>query len=196
MRGRRRPKPSSKAAPTVLYGTAASRSRHNHLADVVSSDDGVDSPTYDGDIESTTTTASRQGTHHYLGASRGAANSSTSTLTSPTSLTFPSNVAAAAATHGTTTSPTVMTGQPKPVNAAAIPLRVPDEPEPAHAALAEFDPAKLTPEDIRAYVQKAIAGDLTRSYKINEPPVGRPVRIYADGMRLMKFIALKILTRS
>ncbi|KLO17738.1 hypothetical protein SCHPADRAFT_956682 [Schizopora paradoxa] len=161
---------------------ASSRSRHNHLADVVSSDDGVDSPTYDGDIESTTSTASRPGTHHFLGASRGAANSSTSTLTSPTSSTFPSNVAAAAATHGTTTAPTVMTGQQKPVNAAAVPLRVPDEPEPAHAALAEFDPAKLTPEDIRAFVQKAITGDIARAYKINEPPVGRPIRIYADGV--------------
>lgn len=75
-----------------------------------------------------------------------------------------------------------MTGQPKPVNAAAVPLRVPEEPEPARAALAEFDPAKLTQEDIRAFVQKAIAGDLTRTYKINQAPVGRPVRIYADGM--------------
>jgi len=158
-----------------------SRTRHNHLVDVVSSDDGVDSPTYDGDIESTTTTASRPGTHHYLGAPRGAANSSTSTLTSPTSLTFPLSVAAAS-THGTTTSPAVLSGQPKTVNAAAVPRRVPEEPAPAHAALAEFDPAKLTPEDIRAFVDKAIAGDLARAYKINPSPVGRPVRIYADGV--------------
>ncbi len=182
--------PSSSAAigggnttSSASRNAASSRSRHNHLAEVVSSDDGVDSPTYDGDVESTTTTtASRTGTHHYLGASRGAANSSTSTLTSPTSLTFPSSVAAAAATHGTTTSPTVMTGQQKSVNAAAVPLRVPQEPEPAHASLAEFDPAKLTQEDIRAFVDKAIAGELTRTYKINKPPVGRPVRIYADGV--------------
>jgi len=169
-------------ASSASRNAASSRSRHNHLAEVVSSDDGVDSPTYDGDVESTTTTASRTGTHHYLGTSRGAANSSTSTLTSPTSLTFPSSVAAAAATHGTTTSPTVMTGQQKSVNAAAVPLRVPQEPEPAHASLAEFDPAKLTQEDIRAFVDKAIAGETTRTYKINKPPVGRPVRVYADGV--------------
>ena len=55
---------------------------------------------------------------------------------------------------------------------------------PAVAAVTEaaFNPAALTPEDIQSFVAKAIAGESKRDYKINPPPVGRPVRIYADGM--------------
>ncbi|KAF8873069.1 hypothetical protein BD779DRAFT_1613719 [Infundibulicybe gibba] len=45
-----------------------------------------------------------------------------------------------------------------------------------------FDPAALTPEDIQAFVQNAINGESWRKYKINPPPIGRPIRIYADGV--------------
>lgn len=59
---------------------------------------------------------------------------------------------------------------------------MPEEPAPVPLAEAEFDPAKLTVEDIQEYVRKAIAGEVERPYKLNPPPVGRPVRIYADGL--------------
>jgi len=68
------------------------------------------------------------------------------------------------------------------VNVAAIPLRIPDEPAPLLSAQTAFSTAALTVEDIQTFVKKAIAGELWRSYKINQPPVDRPVRIYADGM--------------
>lgn len=40
----------------------------------------------------------------------------------------------------------------------------------------------LSSEDIRSFVQRAIDGEEDRQYKINKPPTGRPIRIYADGM--------------
>ena len=67
-----------------------------------------------------------------------------------------------------------------------------------------FNPASLTPEDIQAFVRKAIDDgpegivDLgfdegeaekgeekpraKRGYTINEPPSDRPIRVYADGV--------------
>jgi len=68
------------------------------------------------------------------------------------------------------------------VNVAAVPLRVPEEPAPVHAATVQFDPAALSVEDIQEFVRQAISGEQKRPYKINPPPVGRPVRIYADGV--------------
>lgn len=57
-----------------------------------------------------------------------------------------------------------------------------DAPAAAAVSIAAFNPAALTPEDIQSFAAKAIAGESNRGYKINPPPVGRPVRIYADGM--------------
>jgi choline-phosphate cytidylyltransferase len=68
------------------------------------------------------------------------------------------------------------------VNAAAVPLRVPEEPSPVAASEAAFNPAALTPDDIRKFVQEAIVDSTKRSYKINPPPTDRPVRVYADGV--------------
>jgi choline-phosphate cytidylyltransferase len=48
-----------------------------------------------------------------------------------------------------------------------------------------FNPAALTTDDIQDFVAKAIEGEPDRKYKINPPPVGRPVRIYADGTSLL-----------
>ncbi|GAA6036268.1 hypothetical protein JCM8097_006868 [Rhodosporidiobolus ruineniae] len=42
--------------------------------------------------------------------------------------------------------------------------------------------SNLTPEEIQEHIRTAIAGDPRRPYKIKPPPVGRPVRIYADGV--------------
>jgi choline-phosphate cytidylyltransferase len=46
--------------------------------------------------------------------------------------------------------------------------------------------SRLTPEEMQAKIWEAIQGGAgpdgrPRSYKINRPPTGRPVRIYADG---------------
>ena len=161
--------------------TATSRVRQMHLTEVVS-DDGVDSPTYDGDVETSTSTARAMHQTH-LGSSR-LSGSSTSTLTSPTSAVFPASATTGAPAVTVTEASRSSTVLPEPgqsVNAEAVPLRVPEEPKPVPIAQEEFDPAKLTPEDCQEFVRKAIAGETPRPYKINLPPVGRPVRIYADG---------------
>lgn len=161
--------------------TSAPRARQQ-FSGVVSEDSGVDSPTYDGDIESSTTAGG--GDRDHLGgvSSKGSSlagsishhpSSSTSTLTSPVSTTF------SQAVHEN--EPERNTPVLQSVNVAAVPLTVPDEPAPVPVAMAEYDPARFTPEEVRDYVQKAISGEAPRSYKINSPPVGRPVRIYADG---------------
>lgn len=176
--------------------------RQSHLSGVIS-DDGVDSPTYDGDVETSTntTTTARLVNQQYLGSSR-LSGSSTSTLTSPTSKTFPVTATTAAVsvpggkntptvtvTTASRAGPATSSGLGQSVGAEAAPLTVTDEPAPAPQATAEFDPARLTTEDIRKFVKQAIAGDVTRPYKINQPPVGRPVRIYADGMQTDCFSA-------
>lgn len=207
-----------------------SRARHaagGHLSGVIS-DDGVDSPTYDGDIETTTSTRTVSGsghhghghhqvpsTHSYESSSQlSSASGSVSTLTSPTSATFPSNATQtetaaqiASDTRGMTTTPVVtLTNasgagvvvdtpsvmQQQPVNVAAVPLRVSEEPEPVPVTTAQFSAALLSAEIIRAFVNSAIKGGKTekgisRNYNINEPPMGRPVRIYADGSSSAKY---------
>jgi hypothetical protein len=126
----------------------------HHLQTLLSDSDGVDSPTYDGDVESS---AAHRGAdpqanprastlvHHY--------SSSTSTLSNP----HPETILDA-------TTPDLAT---EPA--------VPDQVEPA------FNPASLNTADIQSFVQKAIVGESWRKYKINPPPSDRPVRIYADG---------------
>ncbi|GAA5931612.1 hypothetical protein JCM10213_003157 [Rhodosporidiobolus nylandii] len=42
--------------------------------------------------------------------------------------------------------------------------------------------SNLTADEIQEHIRRAIAGDPGRDYKIKQPPVGRPVRIYADGV--------------
>jgi len=50
-----------------------------------------------------------------------------------------------------------------------------------------FNAGLLSADVIREFVRKAIDGDGERPYKINKPPRGRPVRIYADGMWRMRY---------
>lgn len=206
--------------------------QHGHLSGVIS-DDGIDSPTYDGDVETTTASARTNVIHSHhapYDASRlSSASGSVSTLTSPTSAGFvpagPSSGATgvtAAEAHSMTTAPAVTltaasqgslsspsvspaaTHAPdplsqQPINVAAVPLLVSEEPPPVPIAAAQFDPANLSADAIRAFVKEAIGGGKTekgveRTYKINEPPVGRPVRIYADGLFL--FLYSNIITYS
>lgn len=86
----------------------------------------------------------------------------------------------------TDSSPPIFIGQP--VNTHAVPLHVTEEPAVAAESESAFNPAALTPDDIRAFVQKAIDGESWRKYKINTPPTDRPIRVYADGTLLQTFI--------
>lgn len=42
--------------------------------------------------------------------------------------------------------------------------------------------SNLSAQEIQDHIKSAIEGQAGRAYKINPPPVGRPVRIYADGV--------------
>ncbi|CDO70446.1 hypothetical protein BN946_scf184999.g87 [Trametes cinnabarina] len=78
-------------------------------------------------------------------------------------------------------------GAPQQSTPAAqpAPLSSPD-PAPSTIGAKEFNPANLSPADIQEFVRACIAGTdplgSTRQYRINPPPEGRPVRIYADGV--------------
>lgn len=125
----------------------------SHLAD---SDTGTDSPTYDGDIESSTNI--KQAVQHRSLLSISSTNSGSPTTTPIVTPT----------TSVTTLHPSV---QAQPIQ----------EPDPVPAAANAFHPSSLSPEDIQAFVRKAMEGEAHRKYKINPPPTDRPVRVYADG---------------
>ncbi|TFK71572.1 hypothetical protein BDN72DRAFT_764786 [Pluteus cervinus] len=152
--------------------TPPARPKHQLAASLLSDSDGVDSPTYDGDIESSATAGPDGHTkpshhHHYH-----------HTFSSVSTLSMHDN-----------TTPNA-DDKPTPIAAGTAPRHPPaflvaqtlDEPAVSAPAQAAFNPAALTPEDIQAFVQKAVDGETTRSYKINRPPTNRPVRIYADGV--------------
>ncbi|KZP09615.1 cholinephosphate cytidylyltransferase [Athelia psychrophila] len=157
--------------------TTVKAARKHQLASDLTSDDGVDSPTYDGDIESSTTAG--PDSHKTLMAP--AHHNRTSSATSSTSVGSPPAIQ----TQGQMSpriaaSPPIFISQPSD---SSVPTpAVGDEPAVAAASRAAFNPAGLTPADIRAFVQKAIDGESWRKYKINSPPTDRPVRIYADGV--------------
>ncbi|KAF5391994.1 hypothetical protein D9757_003308 [Collybiopsis confluens] len=183
------------AAAGLLKGSGSSpvTRRHHLAASFLSDSDGVDSPTYDGDIESSTTagpesphihpSSLRLGHHHSM--------SSTSTLNTPalpgsgTTTDYietpGSEVPSMAFPPSGQGEPVLLSSpsDPYPVSEPAVPSSIPD-------ALS-FNPAALKPEDIQDFVQKAINGGpvegsgAQRAYKINQPPENRAVRIYADG---------------
>ncbi|KAF8064079.1 cholinephosphate cytidylyltransferase [Lyophyllum atratum] len=167
---------------------SVSRVKHQLASSLLSDSDGVDSPTYDGDVESSATagpdtTSSRTPNHHH----HHHYTSSTSTLGTPISPPCPSSSTTPiteqsnpmTSTRATTESKhPVFISHPTP----GFPLHVPEEPAVAAASEAAFSPAALTAEDIQAFVQKAIDGESWRTYKINPPPTDRPMRVYADGV--------------
>lgn len=140
-----------------------SRARHQ-LASSLLSDDGTDSQTYDGDVESSITAGAgqHQAAKGFLFTSLHHA-SSNSTLTSQIEDNPPS--------PSTSRHPT-----PPPT---AQQVLVPEPP--TYNSVLACNPAALQPEDIQAFVQRAINGEPGRPYYINPPPTGRPVRIFADG---------------
>ncbi|KAI0270736.1 hypothetical protein BC834DRAFT_862966 [Gloeopeniophorella convolvens] len=178
-----RPTPATQPrAPGSLAAhptSPALRSRLKHtLSPSMLSDDGVDSPTYDGDIESSTTVG-RDREHPSPVLSYSAA---TSTLTSPASViqSLPAVVAVMAPPSTASSSDAEI--EPVRVIISGSHTTAAPEPAPVRDTARAFNPAALTPEDIQSFVRRAIDGELHRKYKINEPPVGRPVRVYADGV--------------
>ncbi|KAF9054210.1 hypothetical protein BJ165DRAFT_1436875 [Panaeolus papilionaceus] len=218
----------------LKHSTTARNPRHIHLLN--SDSDGVDSPTYDGDVESTSNTLGRTdppallNSHHH-----NHSTSSVSTLSRPTTPALPisstttttssqqqlssvtpsveksnpmsstttttttsavSSSAGLATTNRPATSDTGITNVRAPNPGSHLPIFIsppsqssitksttaPREPAVPETTLAAFDPAALTPEDIQAYVKRAIDGEDWRQYKINPPPTDRPIRVYADGV--------------
>ncbi|KAF5376087.1 hypothetical protein D9615_007733 [Tricholomella constricta] len=167
---------------------SVSRVKHQLASSLLSDSDGVDSPTYDGDVESSATASadvlsSRVPHHHHHHTS------STSTLNTPITPNFPSSSTTPITENGNPMSAmraTTDSNHPvfisPPVHVSVAPLHVPEEPAVAAASEAAFNPAALTAEDIQAFVQKAIDGESWRKYKINPPATDRPVRVYADGV--------------
>jgi len=151
------------------------RAKHHLASSVLSDSDGIDSPTYDGDIESSTTAGfddhSQKISHHHHA-------SSVSTLNTPI-LASSSATTVLDSTTRSTNHPVFLT---QPINTSAAPLLVPEEPAVSAPSESAFNPAALTPDDIQAFVQKALDGESWRTYKINPPPRDRPVRVYADGV--------------
>ena len=125
----------------------SSRARHQ-LTSSMLSDDGTDSQTYDGDVESSITAG--VGQHQ---ASKGYPN------------------LRHASSNSNTSRPT-----PSPTAQQTLVL----EP-PTYKPVPTSNPAALTPEDIQAFVQKAINGEPGRPYRINPSPTDRRVRIYSCG---------------
>jgi len=146
------------------------------VAAVDDEDPGVDSPTYDGDIESYTAPHPHNSlsSHHEQHSS---SENTTSTLTSPISrsVVLPSATSDKTSVHHQTSAFTPST--PSPLAKG----------QPRVGAAPKFDPATATPSEIQLWVQNVIAGHSDqgsgpRNYKINPPPEGRPVVIYADGV--------------
>ncbi len=181
-----RPSASSRAA--LNPKSVGARPRHALAATVVSSDDGgIDSPTYDGDVESIITTRGGppgRETPRY-------ASSIASTLTSP--LLSSSVLHESDDPLETTTTenhplaiPFISQDEARSSGPLAAPALAHSEPVPALISVQAFNPANLTPSDIQEFARACIAGTdplgSQRTFRINPPPTDRPVRIYADGV--------------
>ncbi|KAF8824412.1 hypothetical protein HHX47_DHR8000402 [Lentinula edodes] len=196
------PSSSARARTLVAAGLLKPSSNSNahrkhHLASSFLSDsDGVDSPTYDGDIESSTTagpesphphSSLRLGHHHSMSS-----HSTLNTPALPGSDTTTDYIETPITEGPSSAFPS--TGQyhpvfitppsdpfPHPQNTISEPV-VPS----AIPTALSFNPAALRAEDIQMFVQRAIDGapmegsGTQRAYKVNRPPEDRPVRIYAD----------------
>ncbi len=182
--------PNTSAKLNSTSKGSVARAKHHLASSFLSDSDGVDSPTYDGDIESSTTagpdivSSSKISHHHHA--------SSTSTLNTPVTPAF-----SPATIHAGTIDPALVSrthraeiAAPVFITSPSIPSQVPEEPTVPAASQEAFNPAALTKEDIQAFVQKAIDGETWRNYKIRKPPVDRPVRVYADGLSVSLYRCL------
>ena len=168
------PVPHQKSRAVTTHSNPLKVHNKKHQQVIEDEDPGVDSPTYDGDVESYTTTdpqyinqrdstISPHDTH-------SSSESTTSTMTSPFSRStglYPDS------SHRPPTSSPLTRGETTPT-------------PPALSSGANFNPACITAEGIQKWVKDVIAGHSegapgSRSYKINSPPADRPIVIYADG---------------
>ncbi|KAG9005255.1 hypothetical protein FRB90_010470 [Tulasnella sp. 427] len=160
--------------------------------------EGTDSPTYDGDVESTAATplpSTRPSHYHqsHLSVSTLAGDVADEVPTVTLSVKTPTLAIQDDVTEegakGVEPS-TAPNGGPTTAESKA---HNPQHDDSVHQALADGepapaqisgDPSSFSPEDIRAYVRAAIDGtsQLPRTYQPNKPPSNRPVRIYADGV--------------
>lgn len=166
--------PATAGAPTLVpqrpipRPKQPARSNVHAAAHLVDSDTGTDSPTYDGDIESTTTITKQPTVNNHR------------SLLSIASMASESSTSTSVVTPSASVTPLQIIDHHQD-----NPLMVPEEPSPVPSARKQFNPASLTPEDIQAFVRRAIEGEEHRSYKILHAPTDRPVRIYADGQWIM-----------
>lgn len=190
---------TSTSTTTVTNKAAAHKSLANNnstgagktLLTLGSDDSGMESGTYDGDIESSTTAAaiapSKLFGHHPVRSD----SLTPSPIASPSSPVFPPVIHSI---HSTSPSPPPsfkdsdaplsFMHAPKTPLAIARGLLSPVEHPPQELLQDAFNPAGLSPEDIQEHIRNIIDGVEPRPYKVNEPPVDRPVRIYADGMHI------------
>ena len=140
--------------------------KHQQVID--DEDPGVDSPTYDGDVESYTTTSPQYANHrdstNSLRDAHSSSESTTSTMTSPI---YPDS------SHRPPTSSPLTRGETTPT-------------PPNPSSEDRFAPMDITQEEIQKWVRDVIIGHSkgapgSRYYFINPPPTDRPVVIYADG---------------
>lgn len=159
-----------KTQPHAYQSHAQPHTHHaSRITAILSSDvdDGVDSPTYDGDIESSSTAVAR--------GTEDAPSTSGTPLASPI--------------LATTNEMRLMSDLTLSENLAGRANR-PAEPSAADVALgnitdqaqAPFNPATSSEDEIQSWVKNIILESNTiKSVPINPPPLGRPVRVYADG---------------
>lgn len=149
---------------------------HNkkHQQVIGDEDPGVDSPTYDGDVESYTTAGPQYTNQRDSTISLQDAHSSsggtTSTMTSPFSR--PTDLQPDSSHRPPTSSP-LTRNETTPI-------------PPNHPSEERFAPMNITSEEIQKWVRDVVAGHSegapgSKCYKINPPPTQRPVVIYADG---------------
>lgn len=196
------PSPHSNIQDTVSLSPSTmhdpSRHPNSALAPILSSNisesqrhDRADSPTYDGDVESSAT--GKQDPHPPspdaiiyppLNTIQGRfgeqdlRNSSPSSATSWRDSKIPHILG-----HAGETKPRI-SGSSSPQEASLDCLLSNSEPKSSSAQASVLGSSAMTADDIQAYVQAAIDPDpdSARTYRPRPPPKGRPVRIYADGV--------------
>ncbi|QRV83242.1 cytidylyltransferase domain-containing protein [Ceratobasidium sp. AG-Ba] len=158
---------------------SVSGSRHippSHLG--VESDTGVDSPTYDGDIESSTAAPTPTMRAVDVPGMADSPQPPPPELRLPRKQSTLSELDAPAS--GKPYRERIPTGAVNPLPPITS---APERPGETEHILEDPDDRMLSPEDIKQFVQGAIDGTIKeRTYRTNPPPTGRPVRIYADGV--------------